>query len=80
MGGLEEDDPKPWRGFRARVNLHCLGAIMQSIWERKRESTESRHKFKKGKMETTYAWKMHEYVTSEFKSIIGIPQSKPNST
>ena len=27
----------------------------------------------------TYAWKMHEHVTQEFKSIMGVTQSKPNS-
>ena len=70
----DEDDPEPWRGFRAGVDLRYLGAIVQSIRERERE------KFRIGKKEITYTWKMHEHVTWEFKNIMGKTQSKPNST
>ena len=56
------------------MDLHCLGAIVQSMRERERErSLENERK------ERTYAWKMHEHVICEFKSIMGKTQSKPNS-
>ena len=29
--GSEDDDPEPWRGFRDGVDMHYLGAMMQSI-------------------------------------------------
>ena len=53
--GSEEEDLK-LRGFQARVNLHALDAIAQSICERERERERTHHshnqkqrKEKKGK-------------------------------
>ena len=40
IGGLEEEDPEPRRGFRTGVDLCFLGVIVQSIRERKRKRTE----------------------------------------
>ena len=37
MGSGEEEDREPWSGFQAEVDLHALGAIVQSIQERERE-------------------------------------------
>ena len=39
--GFEEEDPEP-KGFRAEVDLRALGAMAQSIQERKRERERER--------------------------------------
>ena len=47
--GLEEVDPDPWKGFQARVDLHCLGAITQYTCEREREREKTQNMLRIGK-------------------------------
>ena len=85
-GSIEEEAPER-REFRAGVDL-CLGAIdmtnVNRFRGRKREEQSEKSQaiqiYQIYKKESTYAWKMHEYVTCKTKSIMGSAQSKPTST
>ena len=58
--GSEDDDPEPWRGFRDGVDMHYLGAMMQSIHvrahTRERERTKFKCMFKKKKVCIKNEW------------------------
>ena len=76
-GSVDEEAPKR-RGFRAGVDLR-LGAIdttnVNKFRGRKREEQLEKSQaiqiYQIYGKESTYAWEMHEHVTSKIKSIMG---------
>ena len=85
--GSEDKESLKRRGSRAGVDLR-LGAINTTNVNRRRgRERKDNHKSPKQHQiyqvywkESTYAWKMHEYVTCKTNCIIGSAQSKPIST
>ena len=85
-GSVDEEAPKR-RGFRAGVDLR-LGAIdttnVNKFRGRKREEQLEKSQaiqiYQIYGKESTYAWEMHEHVTSKIKSIMGLAQSNPTNT
>ena len=85
--GSVDEEALEQRGFWAGVDLR-LGAIdmtnVNRFRGRKREEQLEKSQVIKiyqiyGK-ESTYAWEMHEHVTSKIKSIMGLAQSNPTNT
>ena len=85
--GLEDEEAPKRRGFQAGVDLR-LSAINTINVNRKRgrERKDNQKNPKQYQIyqvywkESTYAWKMHEHVTSKTNCIMGWAQSKPIST
>ena len=73
--GEEEEDALEWRGFWDEVDF-CLGVIEQLTRESEREKWTN----KKAPNSSIYAWKMHEHVICNIKSIMGSAQPKSTST
>ena len=85
-GSVDEKAPER-RGFWAGVDLR-LGAIdttnVNKFRGRKREEQLEKSQaiqiYQIYGKESTYAWEMHEHVTSKIKSIMGLAQSNPTNT